>query len=363
MNEEFEKFCNEVKDHIFENSADRDNLEIELRHVQKVNQQDLVNLTVKPKDSNIAPSIQLNAAFEAFKDGKSMDDIISSLENTISSHAVTENLDVSYISEFDSCKSQVFPKLINKDMNEELLQNVPHYDYGDLAVLFYVKVENPQIGEGSVTVNNQIFEQWGVEDKAIMDAAMDNLKANTQCKDLFGFIQELHPGLSDEIGADVPPDKSPIIVSTDSQTFGAAAILNEDIMKALCERVGGDIVILPSSIHECLVLGDDNTPDQEIALNDMVKSVNDTTVAQEDLLSDHIYHFNGEELMMRELPKYADIEDVRNTVFTNMDLVSAQTGEIYRQGKEQAPKEQDKSKEIVNIDDKKTVPKRDDLAI
>jgi len=67
--------------------------------------------------------------------------------------------------------------------------------------------------------------------------------------------------------------------------------------------------------------------------------------------------------MMRELPKYADIEDVRNTVFTNMDLVSAQTGEIYRQGKEQAPKEQDKSKEIVNIDDKKTVPKRDDLAI
>ena len=372
MNEDFEKFANEVKDRIFENSGDRDNLDIELRHVQKVNQQDLLSLTVKPKDSNIAPSVYLNSAFEAYQEGQSMENILHSLENTITDHSIVDKIDVDFISKFEGVKDQIFPKLINKDMNNELLDKVPHYDLGDLAVLFYVKIENPQFGGGSVTVNDQIFEQWGVDDKTVMDAAMKNLKDNTQCKDLFGFIQEIAPGLDDAFEADVPVDKSPIILSTDSQMFGAAAILNEDIMKGLCDRVGGDIVIIPSSIHECLILGDENTPDQERALNQMVHEVNATTVAQEDLLSEHVYHFNGEELMYKEIPLNASLETIENTPFTNLDLVSAQTGDIYHMGKEEKEAEQgkgitaDKSQEknaVVNIDDKKHGNKRDELAM
>lgn len=361
MNEDFEKFANEVRDRIFENSGDRDNLDIQIQHVQKINQQDLVSLTVKTKDSNIAPSIYLNAAYDAYKEGQSMENILHSLENTITTHSVMDKVNVDFVSLFETAKDQIFPKLVNKDMNKEFLENVPHYDFGDLAVLFYVKMEHPQIGEGSITVNNQIFEKWGVEDKVIMDAAMENLKNNTQCKDLFGFIQEINPGMAETLNGDVPVDKSPIIISTDDQRFGAAALLNEDIMKALCDRIGGDLVIIPSSIHECLILGDENMPRQELELNSMVQEVNDSVVATEDLLSDHVYHFNGEELMYRELPKFADLQDVKDTPFTNMDLVSAQTGEVYYQGKE-ADKAQDKQN-ITNIDDKKAAPKRDDMAI
>ena len=36
MNSEFERFANQVKEHIFENVADRDNLLIELHNTQKV---------------------------------------------------------------------------------------------------------------------------------------------------------------------------------------------------------------------------------------------------------------------------------------------------------------------------------------
>ena len=361
MNSDFEKFANEIRDRIFENSSDRDNLDISIQHVQKVNQQDLVSLTVKPKGSNIAPSLYLNAAFEAYKEGQSMENILHSLENTITSHSIMDKVNVDFVSLYETSKEQIFPKLINKDMNKEFLEKVPHYDYGDLAVVFYVKMEHPQIGEGSITVNNQIFEKWGVEDKVIMDAALENLKNNTQCKDLFGFIKEIDPVMALTLDDEIPVDKSPIVLSTDDQRFGAAALLNEDIMKALSDRFGGDVVIIPSSIHELLILNDENTPRQELELNSMVHEVNATTVAQEDLLSEHVYHFNGEDLMYRELPKYASIDDIKETPFTNMDLVSAQTGEVYHQGKE-ADKAQEKQN-ITNIDDKKAVPKRDDMAI
>ena len=65
MNSEFERFANQVKEHIFENVADRDNLLIELHNTQKVNQMDQISLTVRHKDCNVAPSVPLSAAFEA----------------------------------------------------------------------------------------------------------------------------------------------------------------------------------------------------------------------------------------------------------------------------------------------------------
>ena len=373
MNTEFEKFANEIKDRIFENSGDRDNLKIEVHHVQKVNQMDQISLSVAPKESNVAPSIPLSAAFEAYKEGQSMESILHSLENTILNHTPTQNVDVSCITSFENVKDHIFPKLINKDMNKELLDNVPHYDFGDLAVTFFVRLDPiEEIGSGTVTVNKQLFEGWGVEDKTVMDAAMDNLKANTQCKDMFGVIEDLNPSMASDLRPDIPDNQMPMVVSTDSQTFGAAAILNEDIMKALAERMGGEVIILPSSIHECLVVCDNGDPAQEIQMTDMVQAVNETTVAPEDLLSDHIYHFNGEEIMMRELPKNADIDTVINTPFTNLELKSAQTGEVYWGKDIETAKEQDKSltndkaqekSTIVNIEDKKQAPKRDDLAI
>ena len=60
------------------------------------------------------------------------------------------------------------------------------------------------------------------------------------------------------------------------------------------EKVGGDFFILPSSIHELLVV-----PKQDgMELSDleaMVKEVNATQVAPEEKLSDHVYEYDAKE--------------------------------------------------------------------
>lgn len=359
MNSEFERFANQVKEHIFENVADRENLLIELHNTQKVNQMDQISLTVRHKDCNVAPSVPLSAAFEAFQNGESLETILHSIENSIVSHTPTQNLDVNYVTEYDNVKDQIIPKVVNTDLNKELLNRVPHYNLGDLSVLFAIKLSHPEIGGGQITVTNQIFDSWGVKDSQLMDEALKNMKEATQCSDLFGEIASMHPDLAEEFPR---IENGPLIISNEDKLFGAVSIMDIDFMKTLCERVDGDVVIIPSSIHECLILNDEHTEEQEKALNAMVHEVNRTTVAKEDFLSDHVYHFNGEKLLMLDKTTLEPIP---------MDLVSAQTGKVYELENTNPEKNLSKGsvisklqekQGIVNIDDHKN-NKRDDIAL
>lgn len=71
------------------------------------------------------------------------------------------------------------------------------------------------------------------------------------------------------------------------------------------ERVGGDFYILPSSIHEILLVKDDETFDIN-RLEDMVKEVNETQVAPEDLLTDSVYHYDFKEKVFELAEKYEE---------------------------------------------------------
>ena len=359
MNSEFERFANQVKEHIFENVADRDNLLIELHNTQKVNQMDQIFLTVRHKDCNVAPSVPLSAAFEAYKDGESLENILHSIENSIVSHTPTQDIDVKYVTEYDNVKDQIIPKIVNADMNKELLDRVPHFDLGDLSVLFAIKLDHPEIGGGQITVTNQVYDGWGVDDSLIMENALANMKESTQCKDLFGVVADMNPEMADMFP---PLDNGPLVISNDDMLFGATSIMNMDVMKTLTERFGDGVMIIPSSVHECLVLKDEHSQEQKAALNSMVHEVNQTTVAKEDFLSDHIYHFNGEKLMMIDRTTLEQIP---------MELVSAQTGKVFELDNTSADKNKEKGsvisklqekQGIVNIDDHKN-NKRDDIAL
>ena len=71
---------------------------------------------------------------------------------------------------------------------------------------------------------------------------------------------------------------------------GATAIFYEGVLKEFAERVGKDLIILPSSIHEVLLIPDDGTSSYEM-LSALVREVNRSEVPRRDQLSDHIYRY------------------------------------------------------------------------
>ena len=55
-----------------------------------------------------------------------------------------------------------------------------------------------------------------------------------------------------------------------------------------------DLYILPSSIHEVILLLDDEYVQSSEELREMVRETNRMVVDQEEVLSDHIYHYDRE---------------------------------------------------------------------
>ena len=100
--------------------------------------------------------------------------------------------------------------------------------------------------------------------------------------------------LSDALG--VPDVVNLYVITNTMKNLGAGALVNHSVQKALYEYFNGkNLYILPSSIHELLILPeDDSFPRSVEELLSMVKAVNSTEVTEDDFLADHVYYFDFE---------------------------------------------------------------------
>ena len=90
---------------------------------------------------------------------------------------------------------------------------------------------------------------------------------------------------------DWDPNGDPMIILTNDKKYnGAGVILCDAVLKAVYRKIG-EFYILPSSIHE-VILVPANAVDPT-ALAAMVKTINATQVAEEEQLSDDVYVYNG----------------------------------------------------------------------
>lgn len=98
----------------------------------------------------------------------------------------------------------------------------------------------------------------------------------------------------DSACADCPDEGiySPLYILTNREKcLGAVSIAIPGEAELIAEQIRSDYYVLPSSIHECLILPDDGSYEEE-TLNQLVRSVNMTQVDPSEVLSDHVYHYS-----------------------------------------------------------------------
>ncbi len=95
----------------------------------------------------------------------------------------------------------------------------------------------------------------------------------------------------------LPPEEeipSMYVLTNAEKMNGANSILDPKTMEDISEKVGGDFYILPSSLHEVIILPDSPDMDKDV-LEQMVRDINAGEVAPEDRLSDHVYMYDSVE--------------------------------------------------------------------
>lgn len=250
----------------------------------------------KEEYSNNAPIIYLEPYMEMYFSGTSMSDVADMLVRDYLQHSRTKNIDTSVFSDWESAKSSIFLKLINYEKNKELLTDVPHVRFLDLAYIFYFVWEEQEFTVSATTIiHNRHMETWGQTASSLYEISMKNTykEENTSVGSMSDLIQDI-TGESLIENSEVEDEQVPMtIVSNAKRIFGASMMGNIRLLKALADSKGKDLYILPSSTHEIIVLpAEIENPVGEFKA--IVQAVNKEQVLPEEFLSDEVYYFNRE---------------------------------------------------------------------
>ena len=189
-------------------------------------------------------------------------------------------------------RKNVYPALISAHENQEMLSDLLHKSFMDLAVIYVIRMKDPDGNPATVKVTPGMLKFWGVEAEEFCEAAMENLakdgyKILGQMDVICHFVDRREPTPVESI---VPG--SMYVYTNGTAFYGAAGMLLKDRIRQVADS--RNVFILPSSIHETLLIVDDGFFDQKY-LDDMVKAVNRDAVAVTDRLSDHAYYYDYED--------------------------------------------------------------------
>ena len=325
---EYEQFRNEIKERIGDFLAGKyEGAEVSINEVVKNNDQHLYGLTIKTTDKNIAPTIYLESFYEDYENGKYMDDILENIMKIREEYDTELEFDVNNILDVEKVRDKISCRLVGMENNAEYLAGRPYDKVSDLAVIYCIKVD--EIGNGSIPITNQLLENLGISHEELHDIALENLqKEDVSFRSMRDVLMGMMSNYGEPeafLGEENPMlDESMYVLSNKEYTNGAVAILNTAMMDKVAEKFGGDVIVLPSSTHELIILKKTEDMDREV-LEDMVRSINATEVRPEEKLSDHVYVYHAE---THELLRADEFEKAYEQIAENTAQYEVNTGDI-----------------------------------
>lgn len=262
----------------------------ELKQVQKNNGVMLHGLLILSAERNVVPTIYLETFHAAYEDGVTFGDVLARIIEIYREETPGENIDMEFFRSFDRVRDRICYRLIRKQHNERLLRDIPYVDFLDLAVCFYYAYSGRTLGEGTILIHNSHMEQWNVKLKDLMRHAAENTPRLfpgmlMPMRDVLEEMLELHEDHRTE-------EEIPLNVLTNSKrSHGASCILYPGLLEKIAERNGKSFYIIPSSIHEVLILTETGA-EEPAEMRDMIREVNREHVAAEEVLSDNLYYYD-----------------------------------------------------------------------
>lgn len=283
-----EEFMQNVAEKIYERMG---TVEIQTQEILKNNGIRIPAIIIRDGKSNISPCIYLNQFYKEYRDNQiSIGDIVDEIIRMFEKYSLDDDINVTNFTDFSVVRERVQAYLINTNKNQELLKEVPHREFLDLSVVYYVDMEKPE--DGCVRISNNLVQIWDVTEQKLYDLAKENMSRNDEglVKNLVDIVYEM----TGEKDLELTEAKLiPMYILTNKKMRnGAGQMLNSNILKEAGNIIGKDFMILPSSTNEVLLIPAVEEKNQIDDLVRMVREVNDTGVPEHEILSYHVYRYN-----------------------------------------------------------------------
>ena len=273
---------------------------ITINHVIKNNGCEMDGLVIMEKGKDIAPTIYLDSFYELYTNGENIKNIIRQIEVIYEQNKNNVTFDVNILKHFDTIKDKIVYKVVNYRSNEKLLEQVPHKRILDLAVVFYCLLDNEYGRSATALIYNNNLKNWNVTIDDVYKAALKNTPnlLHSKISSMAALFEKCGVNVDGEevdLKDYVPSDM--YVLTNESKLNGAACILYENVLYDFAQKLGADLYILPSPVHEVILLPKLSMFEKDELVN-MVKEVNTEGVAADEVLSDHVYEYNRTERLI-----------------------------------------------------------------
>lgn len=257
---------------------------VERQEVLKNNGVVIVGLAIREPKKNIAPVIYLEEYYERYLKGDSVERLSECLIERSKHTPEMLRWDNKKIFDFEQMKDKIIYKLVNTEENEKMLSEVPNLPVLDFSIVFYLQLPISENENGSILIRNAHTDLWKCPISVLYELARENTPRI--CPPVLCRLTEFLKGYDTYI------EGCPVLVlSNETGLYGASALLYPKILQHIHKEVGGNYYLLPSSVHEFLIVPEENgiSPSELAAI---VREVNRTEISREEFLSDEIYYFD-----------------------------------------------------------------------
>ncbi len=288
MNDEIfaERICDEVLKKL------GDGYRVALEEIHKNNGVVGYGIQISRAGQNLIPTVKLEPLQRAYEQGVSSETLIDCVIAAYRGGEPIMGMQMDFFRDFEKVKDNICYRLINRQRNRELLKQIPHKSFLDLAVCFHYVCQG-ELDCGTILLYNSHLEMWGITIEELDSLAEYNTPrlCPWEYKPLNEILREFEGIMTPEEREYSAGITSPVwILRNKTKLWGASSILCPGVLGEISK--GKNLFVIPSSVKEMTILPDDGQ--QDIALLKwMLMCENMSTLLPEDVLSDNIYYYDA----------------------------------------------------------------------
>ncbi|MCR5501878.1 MAG: DUF5688 family protein [Lachnospiraceae bacterium] len=264
--------------------------EVSEQRVTKNNGVVLTGIMAKKQGINTFPTIYIDEYYNEELTSEDVEYLSMKLAKSLTKAELPKSIELEQFTDYERVRDRLKLKLVNADKNKDLLFEVPYKRFLNLAVLYYYQVEEELFeGRASIMIRNSHLSMWGIDQETLDRDAMDSVRIISPAK-----ICPMRELLAELYGDDFLKEDFPMYVMTNKEKYyGASTMMYRECLKKFADEKETDFYVLPSSVHEVILVPADENADAKMLL-ETVTDINRTQVDREEILADSVYYYDRE---------------------------------------------------------------------
>lgn len=302
FNEFVKEIQNNIKDYL---PKDYQDAEISIEDFQKLNKTCTGIQTVRPgEDMGIVINLDYFCGMYLYS-VCDLKEILQEIADLVINSPTPENLE--WVTNYDKIKERLFIRVSSAETNKEIFKTAPHQLIEDLVITVHVAVLIDEDQCQSILVEDKLLEAYGISKEQLFADAMSNSPKllPSDVKTINAAIEDTWPEkiITDDIIGNPPM----YVVSNTQGINGASVIFYPHFMEKMGSLLKSDFFLLPSSIHEMILVPDDGIVNADI-LYTLVQEVSTNRVEMADRLTNNVYHYDRKENIFETADKFIKLQ-------------------------------------------------------